>query len=122
MHRADASLGRQCQYLPATCRSHRHVDGDMLEIDGIHMNPLVGETGLTVAIALRRKILDFGMAPRSNELPKTGFAVEIDGRIKAEFNTREGAENGAIELKRRFPALRIRLYDAETQSRHDVQA
>ena len=47
---------------------------------------------------------------------------EIDGRIKAEFNTREGAKNGAIELKRRFPALRIRLYDAETQSRHDVQA
>jgi hypothetical protein len=86
------------------------------------MNPLVGKARLTVAIALQRKILDFGMAPRSNELPKTGFAVEIDGRIKAEFNTREGAENGAIELKRRFPALRIRLYDAETQSRHDVQA
>jgi hypothetical protein len=83
------------------------------------MNPLVGETRLTVAIAPQRKILDFGMAPPSNELPKTGFAVEIDG---AEFNTREGAENGAIELKRRFPALRIRLYDAETQSRHDVQA
>ena len=71
------------------------------------MNPLVDETRLTVAIALQRKILDFGMAPRSNELPKTGFAVEIDGRIKAEFNTREGAENGAVELKRRFPALRI---------------
>jgi hypothetical protein len=86
------------------------------------MNPLVGEAGLTVAIALQCKILDFGMASRSNELPKTGFAVEIDPRIKAEFNTREGAESGAIELKRRFPALRIRLYDAETQSRHDVQA
>ena len=42
------------------------------------------------------------MAPRSNELPKTGFAVEIDGRIKAEFNTREGAENGAIELNAVF--------------------
>jgi hypothetical protein len=67
------------------------------------------------------KFWTFGMASRSNELPKTGFAVEIDG-IKAELNTREGAENGAIELKRRFPALRIRLYDAETQSRHDVQA
>jgi hypothetical protein len=65
------------------------------------MNPLVGEAGLTVAITLQCKILDFGMAPRSNELPKTGFAVEIDGRIKAEFNTRESAENGAIELKRR---------------------
>ena len=86
------------------------------------MNPLAGETRLTVAIAIQRKILDFRMAPRSNELPRTGFAVEIDGRIKAEFNTGEDAENGAIELKRRFPALRIRLYDAETQSRHDVQA
>jgi len=86
------------------------------------MNPLVDKTRVTVAIALQRKILDFGMAPRSNEPPKTGFAVEVDGRIKAEFNTREGAENGAIELKRRFPALPIRLYDAETQSRHEIQA
>jgi len=61
------------------------------------------------------------MALRSNEPPKGGFALEIDGRIKAEFNTREGAENGAIELKRRFPVLRIRLYDAKTQSRHEIQ-
>lgn len=122
MHRADASPGRQCQNLPTTCRSDRHVDGDMLEIDGIHINPLVGETGLTVAIALQHKILDLGMAPRSNELPKTGFAVEIDGRIKAEFNTKEGAENGAVELKRRFPALRIRLYDAQTQYRREISA
>ena len=86
------------------------------------MNPLVDKTRVTVAIALQRKILDFGMAPRSNKLPKTGFAVEIDGRIEAEFNTREGAENGAIELRRRFPALRIHLYDAKTQSRHEIQA
>ena len=103
MHRADASLGRQCQYLRATCRSDRHVDGDMLEIDGIHMNPLVGETGLTVAIALRPKILDFGMAPRSNELPKTGFAVEIDGRIKAEFNTRGGCRERCHRVETPFP-------------------
>jgi hypothetical protein len=65
---------------------------------------------------------DTDMPPRSNEFPTTGFGLEVDGRIKTEFNTRECAENGAIILKRRFPALRIRLYDAETQSRHDVQA
>ena len=52
------------------------------------------------------------MAPRSNELPITGFALEIDGRIKTEFDTREGAESGAITLKRRFPDLQIRVYDA----------
>jgi hypothetical protein len=62
------------------------------------------------------------MALRSNELPTAGFALEIDGRIKTEFDTREGAESGAIELKRRFPALQIRVYDAQTQSRHEVEA
>jgi len=62
------------------------------------------------------------MALRSNELPTTGFALEIDGRIKTAFDTREGAESGAVELKRRFPALQIRVYDAQTQSRHEVEA
>lgn len=52
------------------------------------------------------------MALRSNERPKAGVALEIDGRIKTEFDTREGAETGAVELKRRFPALQIRVYDA----------
>jgi len=62
------------------------------------------------------------MDPRSNQFPTTGFAIEIDGRIKTEFDTREGAESGALELKRRFPALQVRVYDAETQSRHEIQA
>jgi len=62
------------------------------------------------------------MAFPFNKLPKAGFALEIDGRIKTEFDTREGAETGAIELKRRFPALQIRIYDAQTQSRDDIQA
>ena len=39
---------------------------------------------------------------------------------KTEFSTKEGAEHGAIELKRRFPMLQIRIYDAGTQSRHDL--
>ena len=56
------------------------------------------------------------------ELPRAGFAIEIDGRLKTEFSTREGAELGAIELKRRFPMLQIRIYDADTQSRHDLPA
>lgn len=68
------------------------TDGDTPEIDGIRVNPLAGEAGLT------------------------------DGRIKTEFDTREGAESGAIALKRRFPDLQVRVYDASTKSRHEVQA
>jgi hypothetical protein len=62
------------------------------------------------------------MPARMIELPKAGFAIEIDGRLKTEFSTREGAELGAIELKRRFPMLQIRIYDAGTHSRHDLPA
>jgi hypothetical protein len=61
------------------------------------------------------------MPGRTTELPKSGFALEIDGRPKT-FSTREGAERGATELKRRFPMLQIRIYDAGTQSRHDFPA
>ena len=60
------------------------------------------------------------MPGQSIELPKSGFALEIDGRLKTEFSTKEGAEHGAIELKRRFPMLQIRIYDAAAQSRHDL--
>jgi hypothetical protein len=65
--------------------------------------------------------LDIGMAPRSNQLPSTGFALEIDGRIKTEFDTKEGAESGAIALKRRFPDLQVCVYDASTKSRHEIE-
>jgi hypothetical protein len=60
------------------------------------------------------------MPGRTIELPKSGFALEIDGRLKTEFSTKEGAEQGAVELKRLFPTLRIRIYDAAAQSRHDL--
>ncbi|WP_461314793.1 hypothetical protein [Bradyrhizobium embrapense] len=53
------------------------------------------------------------------ELPKTGYAIEIDGIIKSEFATKKGAEEGAVELMRRFPNVRIRIYDAAEQIRFD---
>jgi hypothetical protein len=61
------------------------------------------------------------MTGHTNELPTNGFAIEVDGRMKAEFTTREGAELGAVELKRRFPMLQIRIYDAGSQSRHELR-
>jgi hypothetical protein len=61
------------------------------------------------------------MTGRMIELPKSGFTLEIDGRLKTEFCTKEGAEHGAIELKRRFPMLQIRIYDAASQTRHDCR-
>ncbi len=60
------------------------------------------------------------MAHAISELPTSGFAIEVDGRLKARFATQEGARSGAEELKRRFPILQIRIYDAAAKTRHDV--
>lgn len=60
------------------------------------------------------------MVAATRELPALGYALEVDGRLKAEFATRDGAKTGAEELKKRFPMLRIRIYDAETKTREEV--
>jgi hypothetical protein len=60
------------------------------------------------------------MHAHSTELPASGFAIEVDGRMKTQFATEEGARSGAEELKRRFPMLQVRIYDAESKTRREV--
>ena len=62
------------------------------------------------------------MVANSVQLPDDGYALEVDGRIKAQFQTLEGAHKGAEELKRRFPVLQIKIYDAATKTRREVGA
>ena len=54
-------------------------------------------------------------------LPTSGFALEVDGRLKTEFATRDGAKAGGEELKKRFPILSVRIYAAQTKPREEVQ-
>jgi hypothetical protein len=60
------------------------------------------------------------MVAAARELPASGYALEVDGRLKAEFSTRDGARAGAVELKKRFPMLRVRIYDAQTKTREEI--
>jgi hypothetical protein len=62
---------------------------------------------------------DTGKRRGTYALPKFSFAPEIDGRLKIQFSTKEGAERREIELKRRFPMRQIRVCDA-AQLRHDL--
>ena len=57
----------------------------------------------------------------TKDLPQSGYAVVVDGQIKTEFKTKEGAQNGARDLKRRFPMLQIKVYDAETKHIQDIE-
>ena len=53
-------------------------------------------------------------------MPTARYALEVDGRIKTEFQTEEGAKKGAFELKTRFPMLQIKIYDASSRTRETV--
>ncbi len=61
------------------------------------------------------------MVAAARELPISGYGLEVDGRLKAEFATKDGAWAGAAELKKRFPMLQVRIYDALTKAREEVQ-
>lgn len=52
------------------------------------------------------------MHQRFQDLPVEGFAIIVDGRTKTTFSTRDGAHRAATELKDRFPAIQIKIYDA----------
>jgi hypothetical protein len=60
------------------------------------------------------------MVAATREPPASGYALEVDGRLKAEFSTKDGAWAGAEELKKRFPMLQVRIYDALTKAREEV--
>jgi hypothetical protein len=54
-------------------------------------------------------------------MENNGYALEVDGRIKTEFTTKEGAQRGATELKSRFPMLQIKIFDVSAQTRETVE-
>jgi hypothetical protein len=61
------------------------------------------------------------MVATARELSASCYALEVDGRLKAEFATRDGAQAGGQELKKRFPMLQIRIYDAKTNVREEIR-
>ena len=60
------------------------------------------------------------MRKTSPALPTAGYALVIDGHLKTEFTTKDGARKGAEELKRRFPMLHVKIYDATARHSDEV--
>jgi hypothetical protein len=55
------------------------------------------------------------------DMPTSGYALIVDGQIKSEFKTRDVARARAEDLKRRFPYLQVRLFDAQEKRTEDVE-
>ena len=59
---------------------------------------------------------------RADTAPSTGFALVVDGRLKAKYDDHGAANNAAEDLLSRFPKLQVQIYDAATKSRTLVQS
>jgi hypothetical protein len=54
-------------------------------------------------------------------LPKISYKLEVDGRLKSEYPTQEAAMTVALELKRKFPQIRVAIIDTKGLKRIAVE-
>ena len=54
-------------------------------------------------------------------LPKISYKLEVDGRLKSEYPTQEAAMTVALELKRKFPHIRVAIVDTKGTKRIAVE-
>jgi hypothetical protein len=54
--------------------------------------------------------------PSANLMPTEGYVLEVDGKYKTEYKTSEDAMKAGLELKKRFPHIQVRVYDAKERT------
>ena len=59
---------------------------------------------------------------RADVTPPNGFVLEIDGRMKKQFESESDARAEALQLKARFPMLQVKVYDAVEKTRMSILA
>jgi hypothetical protein len=55
--------------------------------------------------------------PLANVLPSQGFVLEIDGKLKSEYETADQAMTSGLELKKKFPYIQVIVYGAKERTR-----
>ena len=58
--------------------------------------------------------------PSANVLPSEGHVLEIDGKFKSEYATSAAAMKAGVELKKKFPHIDVKVYDAKERTRTPV--
>jgi hypothetical protein len=60
--------------------------------------------------------------PQQRQPDTERYLLQIDRQTKRSFKTPEAARSMALEIKARFPALQVSIYDNVTSSRTVVEA
>ena len=59
--------------------------------------------------------------PRANILPTEGYVLEVDGKFKTEYESSEPAMKAGLELKKKYPHIQVKVYDAKERTRTPVE-
>ena len=59
--------------------------------------------------------------PSANVRPTAGYVLEIDGKFKSQYETSDEAMKAGLELKKKFPHVQVKLYDAKARTRTPVE-
>jgi hypothetical protein len=54
-------------------------------------------------------------------LPINNYRLEVDGRLKSEYPTAEAAHGAGLELKRKYPHIRIAVFSSKERTRTVVE-
>jgi hypothetical protein len=50
-----------------------------------------------------------------------GYVLEVDGKFKSEYESSEAALKAGLELKKKYPHIQVRVYDAKERTRTLVE-
>src|SRR5689334_24959545 len=54
--------------------------------------------------------------PPANVMPSDGYILAVDGKFKTEYDTLKSAIKAGLELKTKYPHIRVMAYDAKERS------
>jgi hypothetical protein len=58
--------------------------------------------------------------PPANLRPTEGYILEVDGKFKSEYESSEAAMKVGLELKKKYPQIQVKVYDAKQRTRTPV--
>jgi hypothetical protein len=59
--------------------------------------------------------------PSANVRPTEGYVLEVDGKFKLEYASSEAGMKAGLELKKKYPNIQVKVYDAKEQTRTVVE-
>ena len=72
-------------------------------------------TPMAIEIEIRPKNL------KANHLPTEGYGLEVDGKVKAQYDNAEAAGKVGLELKRKYPQIQVKVFCAKEGTRTIVE-